>query len=159
MGMARVPTGKPGLDELISGGFPANTVNLVSGPAGSAKSLVAIQYIYNGVKDKDEVGIYLTLEEPRENIIRAMNAYGMDITKYEEEGKMILLDLGEVRRRLESSEEEGVVGFEALIGLLKNLFEYTKAKRLAVITMDIITDEVTPASPADRRRSRNVIER
>ena len=132
MGMARVPTGIPGLDELISGGFPANTVNLVSGPAGSAKSLTAIQYIYNGVKDKDEVGIYLTLEEPRENIIRAMNSYGMDITKYEEEGKMILLDLGEVRRRLESSEEEGVVGFEALIGLLKNLFEYTKAKRLAV---------------------------
>ncbi len=132
MGMARVPTGIPGLDELISGGFPANTVNLVSGPAGSAKSLTAIQYIYNGVKDKDEIGIYLTLEEPRENIIRAMNAYGMDITKYEEEGKMILLDLGEVRRRLESSEEEGVVGFEALIGLLNNLFEYTKAKRLAV---------------------------
>lgn len=132
MGMARVPTGIPGLDELISGGFPAKTVNLVSGPAGSAKSLMAIQYIYNGVKDKDEIGIYLTLEEPRENIIRAMNSYGMDITKYEEEGKMILLDLGEVRRRLESSEEEGVVGFEALIGLLKNLLEYTKAKRLAV---------------------------
>ncbi len=132
MGMARVPTGIPGLDELISGGFPANTVNLVSGPAGSAKSLTAIQYIYNGVKDKDEVGIYLTLEEPRENIIRAMNSYGMDITKYEEEGKMILLDLGEVRRRLESSEEEGVVGFEALIGLLKNLLEFSKAKRLAV---------------------------
>lgn len=132
MGMARVPTGIPGLDELINGGFPAKTVNLVSGPAGSAKSLMAIQYIYNGVKDKDEVGIYLTLEEPRENIIRAMNAYGMDITKYEEEGKLILLDLGEVRRRLESSEEEGVVGFEALIGLLKNLLEFTKAKRLAV---------------------------
>jgi circadian clock protein KaiC len=129
---ARVPTGIPGLDELISGGFAENTVNLVSGPAGSAKSLMAIQYIYNGVKDKDETGIYLTLEEPRENIIRAMSVYGMDITKYEEDGKLVLLDLGEVRRRLETAEEEGVVGFEAIIDLLKNLLKFTGAKRMAV---------------------------
>jgi len=135
---ARVPTGIPGLDELISGGFAENTVNLVSGPAGSAKSLMAIQYIYNGVKDKDETGIYLTLEEPRDNIIRAMSVYGMDITKYEEEGKLVLLDLGEVRRRLETSEEEGVVGFEAIINLMKNLLQFTGAKRMAVDSVTAI---------------------
>jgi KaiC/GvpD/RAD55 family RecA-like ATPase len=129
---SRVPTGIPGLDELISGGFAGNTVNLVSGPAGSAKSLMALQYIYNGVKDRDETGIYLTLEEPRENILRALNAYGMDISKYEEEGKFILLDLGEVRRRVNVSEEEGVIGFNALIELLKNLMDFTGAKRFAL---------------------------
>lgn len=129
---SRVPTGIPGLDELISGGFAGNTVNLVSGPAGSAKSLMALQYIYNGVKDRDETGIYLTLEEPRENILRALNAYGMDITKYEEEGKFILLDLGEVRRRVNVTEEEGVIGFGALIELLKNLMDFTGAKRFAL---------------------------
>ena len=129
---ARVPTGISGLDELISGGFAGITVNLVSGPAGSAKSLMATQYIYNGVKSLNEVGIYLTLEEPRENVIRAMSAYDMDPTKYEEEGKFILLDLGEVRRRIDASDEEGVVGFEGLTELLKNMLEFTKAKRLAI---------------------------
>jgi KaiC/GvpD/RAD55 family RecA-like ATPase len=129
---SRVPTGIPGLDELMSGGFAENTVNLVSGPAGSAKSLMALQYIYNGVKDKDETGIYLTLEEPRENILRALSAYGLDITKYEEEGKFILLDLGEVRRRVKATEEEGVIGFGALIELLRNLMDFTGAKRFAL---------------------------
>jgi len=129
---SRVPTGIPGLDELMSGGFAENTVNLVSGPAGSAKSLLALQYIYNGVKDKDETGIYLTLEEPRENILRALSAYGLDITKYEEEGKFILLDLGEVRRRVKTTEEEGVIGFGALIELLRNLMDFTGAKRFAL---------------------------
>jgi circadian clock protein KaiC len=138
MTKARIPTGIPGLDELISGGFAENTVNLVSGPAGSAKSLTAIQYIYNGVKDKDETGIYLTLEEPRENVIRAMNGYGLDITQFEESGKLILLDLGEVRRRLESSEEEGIVGFEGIVTLLKNLLEFTGAKRLAVDSLTAV---------------------
>jgi KaiC/GvpD/RAD55 family RecA-like ATPase len=129
---SRVPTGIPGLDELMSGGFAENTVNLVSGPAGSAKSLLALQYIFNGVKDKDETGIYLTLEEPRENILRALSAYGLDITKYEEEGKFILLDLGEVRRRVKATEEEGVIGFGALIELLRNLMDFTGAKRFAL---------------------------
>ncbi len=129
---SRVPTGIPGLDELMSGGFAENTVNLVSGPAGSAKSLLALQYIYNGVKDKDETGIYLTLEEPRENILRALSAYGLDITKYEEDGKFILLDLGEVRRRVKTTEEEGVIGFGALIELLRNLMDFTGAKRFAL---------------------------
>lgn len=138
MSKARIPTGIPGLDELIAGGFPEHTVNLVSGPAGSAKSLMAIQYIYNGVKDKGDIGIYITLEEPRENILRAMSAYGMDPTKYEAEGKMILLDLGEVRRRLATTEEEGVVGFEGLMGLLKNLLEFTKAKRLSIDSVTAI---------------------
>lgn len=132
MAKGRIPTGISGLDELISGGFPEDTVNLVSGPAGSAKSLMSMQYIYNGVKDHGETGIYLTLEEPRENLIRAMNAYGMDLEKFEQEGKLMLLDLGEVRRRTSTSEEMDVVGFAALQELLQNLLEFSGAKRLAI---------------------------
>ncbi len=132
MAKGRKPTGISGLDSLISGGFAEDTVNLVSGPAGSAKSLMGMQFIYTGVKDHGETGIYITLEEPRVNILRAMDAYGMELEKYEQEGKLILLDLGEVRRRASVSEEEGVVGFEALQDLLSNLLNFSGAKRVAI---------------------------
>jgi KaiC/GvpD/RAD55 family RecA-like ATPase len=138
MSKARVPTGIHGLDELISGGLPENTVNLISGPAGSAKSLLSMQYLYNGAKDYGEAGIYLTLEESRDNIIRAMSNYGMDIEKYEKEGKLVILDMGEIRARCDASEEEGVVGFEALRALLDNLMQFTKAKRLAIDSLTAI---------------------
>ena len=138
MSKARVPTGIHGLDELVGGGFPENTVNLISGPAGSAKSLLAMQYLYNGAKDYGEAGIYLTLEESRESIIRAMSNYGMDIEKYEKDGKLVILDMGEIRARCDASEEEGVVGFEALRVLLDNLMQFTKAKRLAIDSLTAI---------------------
>ncbi len=134
----RVPTGITGLDELISGGFPEDSVNLVSGPAGSAKSLISMQFIYNGVVNHGETGIYLTLEEPRENIIRAMTSYGMDIEKYEKEGKLLLLDMGEVRRRSGSDEEVDVVGFEGLMTMLDNLLKFSGAKRLSIDSVTAI---------------------
>lgn len=138
MTKTRVPMGIHGLDELIGGGLPENTVNLVSGPAGSAKSLLAMQYLYNGAKDYGEAGIYLTLEESRENIVRAMSNYGFEIEKYEKEGKLVLLDMTEIRRRCDASEEEGVVGFEALTTLLDNLLSFTKSKRLAIDSLTAI---------------------
>ena len=35
--IGRIPTAIPGLDELIEGGYPEGTVNLISGPAGRAR--------------------------------------------------------------------------------------------------------------------------
>ena len=138
MKTGRVPTGISGLDELISGGFPEDSVNLVSGPAGSAKSLIAMQFIYNGVVNQGETGIYLTLEEPRENILRAMNAYGMDIEKYEKEGKLLLLDMGEVRKRADTDEDVDIVGFEGLKQLLNNMIKFSGAKRLSIDSVTAI---------------------
>ena len=80
--MTRVPTGIEGLDELLRGGFPENTVNLVSGPAGSAKSLLGLQFVYNGAQAFNETGVYITLEESRENIERALKNYNMDYNRF-----------------------------------------------------------------------------
>jgi KaiC/GvpD/RAD55 family RecA-like ATPase len=120
----RVRTGIPGLDHLIEGGFPENTVNLVVGPTGSAKTLFGMQFIYAGAKDFDEVGVYLTLEERKENIQRAMKSFGMDVDKYEKEGKLILVDVGKIRTKAPS--------------VLEKFLKSTKAKRL-------VLDSVTAA--------------
>jgi KaiC/GvpD/RAD55 family RecA-like ATPase len=130
----RVSTGIPGLDEMIEGGFPTETVNLISGPAGSAKSLLGMQFIYTGARDHDEVGVYLTLEERRENLRRAMTNFDMDIEKYEKEGKIFLMDIGKIRARVrsEAGVKRGMVGFEKLIDFLANFLKTTNAKRIVL---------------------------
>ncbi|MEW5937887.1 MAG: ATPase domain-containing protein [Candidatus Thermoplasmatota archaeon] len=137
-GTARVPTGIHGFDELIGGGLPERSVSLVSGPAGSAKSLLAMQFIYNGVKDYGEPGIFITLEESRDNILRAMSSYGIEIERYEKDGKLVLLDMGEIRRRCNLAEDVAVVGFEALSDLLDNLLNLTRAKRLSLDSLTAV---------------------
>ena len=46
--MARVPTGIPGFDELIEGGFIENDVILLTGGPGAGKSTFGSQYLYYG---------------------------------------------------------------------------------------------------------------
>ncbi|UCG70437.1 MAG: hypothetical protein JSV09_05330 [Thermoplasmata archaeon] len=122
------------MDDLIEGGFPKNTVNLVAGPTGSAKSLFGMQFIYNGAKDHKDVGVYLTLEESKENLRKAMRCFKMDVDKYEKNGKLILVDVGKIRMKLRSEGDikRGIVGFSKLQNFLENFLKSTKAKRLAL---------------------------
>ena len=66
--MERVKTGIPGFDDLVQGGFPKGASILVSGGTGSGKSIFAMQFIYNGAKQFNEPGLYVTLETNLKNI-------------------------------------------------------------------------------------------
>ena len=51
--LERVTTGIPGLNEVISGGFPKGTINLISGPPGGGKTILCCQYLYQGIQEGD----------------------------------------------------------------------------------------------------------
>lgn len=90
----RCPTGIPGLDELIEGGYPRGRTVLVSGTCGTGKSTFGVQFLYNGIKEHDEPGILVLLEEDPEELKEDMLQFGMDLDKLEEEGKLIILSAG-----------------------------------------------------------------
>ena len=124
--MARVKTGIKGFDELVEGGLVPTTVNLLTGPAGSGKSLFAMEFVYNGVRLYDETGIYITLEEGSDNIRNTMIGHNMDIDKYINEGKLYIIDLGEVEKDT-SKTARRIRGFESLAEFLLNLIKISHA--------------------------------
>jgi len=71
-------TGIDGLDSILNGGIVRNSTTLVSGNPGAGKSILGLQYIYNGVKMFDEKGIYLSFEENEEDIREAAESIGFD---------------------------------------------------------------------------------
>jgi len=111
-----VPTGIDSLDLLLKGGFPAQTVNLVSGPPGSGRSLTCMQFVYYGVERFDEPGLYITLDEERQSILRAMKSFGMRPEMYEEEGDLTVADLGWFSKVLgpEAEAPAGLAGMDLL---------------------------------------------
>lgn len=127
-----VSSGIPGLDEILGGGIPAKTVNLVCGPAGSAKTLFGMQFLVGGVKN-GERGIYITLEESRSNIERAMNNYRFNILEHEKNNNILIMDLGAIRKDAISKElEKGMASFSSIIKVIKNLQRLINAKRCVV---------------------------
>lgn len=71
-------TGIDGLDEILNGGIVNNSTTLVSGNPGAGKSILGLQFIYNGVELFDEKGIYLSFEENEKDLREAAESIGFD---------------------------------------------------------------------------------
>lgn len=84
----RCPTGIVGFDKLCNGGFVRNSDNLIVGGPGSGKSTFLLQFLWNGVMQFEENGLYCSFEP---DIVDTMNdamAHGWDFSKISEEGKI-----------------------------------------------------------------------
>jgi len=88
----RIPSGIPGLDKLIGGGFVKGSVNLLSGSAGTGKTIFACQFILEGLRN-GEPGVYLTLEQEKDEILKDISLFGWDteFQKYIRAGKLLLV--------------------------------------------------------------------
>jgi len=71
-------TGIDGLDDILNGGIVSDSTTLISGNPGAGKSILCLQYIYNGVEMFDEKGIYLTFEENESDLQQAAESLGFD---------------------------------------------------------------------------------
>lgn len=92
MGKGRIPTGVPGLDELIEGGIPKGAMVLLIGGPGSGKTVAAAQFIYAGLK-AGEHGVYVSFAEGKDTFNQNMKRMGMDFAKHETAGALSFLDL------------------------------------------------------------------
>ncbi len=79
----KVPSGIPGLDDLIEGGFYPKSTIVLLGSSGTGKSTFAVQFLMEGV-EVGEQALYVTLEEPPEQIMREAELMGFDLRKYYE---------------------------------------------------------------------------
>jgi circadian clock protein KaiC len=75
---SRLSSGIPELDEMMGGGIPEGDSLLVTGSSGTGKSLLATQFIAEGIR-RNEPGIVAVFEErPEEYIFRA-GSFGLDL--------------------------------------------------------------------------------
>jgi circadian clock protein KaiC len=101
--MRRVKTGIDGLDQLTQGGLPAETVTLVSGPAGSGKSLLCLQFACAGALSENEPALYISLEESAESLGRALSNYRFNDPRPLKGGNLTVMDLGWLRQELDGN--------------------------------------------------------
>ena len=89
----KLSTAIPGFDAISYGGLPAGRSTLIAGTSGSAKTIFAIQYLYQGIKACGETGVFVTFEETPADIVRNVASFGWDLTQCEREQKLAFVDL------------------------------------------------------------------
>ncbi len=84
----RCPTGVVGFDKLCYGGFVRNSDNLIVGGPGSGKSTFLLQFLWNGVTQFGENGLYCSFEPDIVDTLSDSMAHGWDFSRLSEEGKI-----------------------------------------------------------------------
>lgn len=88
----RLSCGVAELDKLLGSGLLARSITLVSGSAGSGKSLLALQFLLEGAARR-EPGLYVTLEEGPQELLANAGALGLPLKKAVDEGLVDILYL------------------------------------------------------------------
>lgn len=90
--MRKIKSGVYGLNPLLDGGINENSTTVVIGPAGAGKTTFATQFIRRGLESGTH-GIYISLDENEEQIIREAEEMGWDqIHKFLKERKLVFID-------------------------------------------------------------------
>jgi circadian clock protein KaiC len=72
------PTGIPGLDEVLAGGFTKDRIYLVQGDPGVGKTTLGLQFLLEGAAH-GEAGLYLTLSESQEELKAVGDSHGWSL--------------------------------------------------------------------------------
>ncbi len=131
----RVKTGLEGFDKISAGGLLEGRTYLLSGDAGSGKSIFSAQYLYNGAKKYDEPGILVATEETPANIRENMSSFGMDLEKLEKENKLAIIDASAAKIGIPSDEKYVEVkpfDIRSLINEIIDVKEEIGAKRCVI---------------------------
>ncbi|MEM4352267.1 MAG: ATPase domain-containing protein, partial [Candidatus Caldarchaeum sp.] len=90
-------SGINGLDVLLEGkGFPAGSNIVVMGSPGSGKTTFGLQFLSYGCRN-GENGVYVTLDERPDNVIRNAQRIGIDLRPFIVENALAVVDASPIR--------------------------------------------------------------
>ena len=125
----KVPTGIGGFDVIADGGLPTARTTLVSGTAGSGKTIFAVQFLAGAIA-AGEGGVYVTFEESADDLARDVRGFGWDVQEWQRQGLWAFVDASP-----DGGDNAEVVGSFDLGGLMARItraVRETGARRVAL---------------------------
>ena len=146
-GVRKIQTTIEGFDEITHGGLPEGRTTLVSGTSGTGKTLLAVQFLYHGIKYFDYPGIFVTFEESPQDIIQNAHSFGWDLQSLVDRGKLFILDASPDP---EGQEVVGNFDLSALIERIQYAISKYKAKLVSIDSVTAVFQQYDAASVVRR---------
>ncbi len=143
MPVEKIATGISSFDIIAKGGLPRNRTTLISGTAGSGKTIFAVQFLAAGI-ESGFPGVFVTFEESASEIRKNMLSFGWDMQRWEQEGMLAFVDASPDPSI--DTIEAGSFDLGALLARVSHAVGRVKAERVAVDSLGAVFSQFSDQS-------------
>src|SRR5437762_10064035 len=143
----KLSTGIASFDVIAKGGLPVHRTTLVSGTAGSGKTVFAMQFLAAGIQS-GENGVFVTFEESAEDIRANMRSFGWDLEEWERTGRLAFVDASP--DPAVETIESGSFDLGALLARVQNAVKKVGAQRVSVDSLGAMFSQFSDQSTVRR---------
>jgi circadian clock protein KaiC len=144
----KLSTGISSFDVIAKGGLPKHRTTLVSGTAGSGKTIFAMQFLAAGILQAGEAGVFVTFEESADDIRMNMRSFGWNLAEWENEGRLAFVDASPDPDT--ETVQSGSFDLGALLARVQHAIRKVNAKRVSVDSLGAIFSQFTDQSTVRR---------
>jgi circadian clock protein KaiC len=135
--LERLATGIPGFDQIAGGGLPVGRNTLVTGSAGAGKTVFAVQFLVEGIRQFGQPGVFVTLGEEPDDIRRDAASLGYDLAAFEQDGSWRFVDASP------TGDEDVVVGRFDFSGLTARILAAVREVAASRVAIDSVSSAFT----------------
>ena len=132
-------TGIQGLDEITGGGLPSGRPTLVSGGAGSGKTMFGLEFLVRGATQCGETGVFISFEETIQDLTRNAASLGFDLDRLVAEKKLFLDHVHISRSEIA---ETGEYDLDGLFIRIADAVKRVGARRVVLDTIEALFGEL-----------------
>jgi circadian clock protein KaiC len=132
--LRKAATGVVGFDEITRGGLPRGRTTLVTGGAGSGKTIFGLQFLVNGARMSGEPGILVAFEETAKGIMTNAEPFDWQLGQLRKKKELLFVDAQPKLDLVQAGDFD-------LCGMLAGLSvqaDQTKARRIVFDALDIV---------------------
>jgi circadian clock protein KaiC len=132
-------TGIQGLDEITGGGLPRGRPTLVSGGAGSGKTLFGLEFLVRGATQYNEPGVFMSFEESIPDLTKNVASLGFDLDRLVADKKLFLDYVCISRSEIA---ETGEYDLDGLFIRIADAVQKVGARRIVLDTIEALFGEL-----------------
>jgi len=130
------PTGIDSLDQMLNGGIPVGATVLLAGSPGAGKTILAMEWLFNGFEKYKEPGIYISLTEPIATATKNVRKFSFFKQEYMNPTQVYFTDMRGILQGMDMDRDLNKEDIKLIVDKIRNIVETSGAKR---VVLDSIT--------------------